>query len=458
MSQNSINDPSTLPRSRLYCLEPIGIGTSLIESCTSYVSRLAYKHNTSVRDLMLYELLPCLDREYLLDTQNNNMSAFWKDTSTLNSINMLTLDWIQILEKKTLRTGLRYLTLFTWSNVLSPRYLLRQTKAWCPLCYKEWLRDGLELYEPLIWSLETVNSCTHHNCYLSVSCPNVNCKRSLYALAPQMFLGYCPYCGCFLGEEKNQISRRMLSEDESKWQKWIMETIGELFIAALNLAMLPKRETFAYAVDEYLKDCAGGNISALARELHVSRRTIRDWKKGKQVPQLRSLLLFCSLSGITPLHLFVQEVTNVDSPKTHLEAKSELNPKEKKHYRVFNAEQMRHALEAELLTERELPPAMASVARQLGYDHSYLRKYFPELCSAISERHRVFRKKRREERRQKILDEVHQTTFKVHSQGLYPSHERVRRLLEKPCSIREPGAIQTWHQALQELGLEAKDD
>jgi len=32
--------------------------------------------------------------------------------------------------------------------------------------------------------------------------------------------------------------------------------------------------------------------------------------------------------------------------------------------------------------------------------------------------------------------------------------ERVRLLLTKPGSIKEPGALAAWHEALQDLGLE----
>ena len=67
----------------------------------------------------------------------------------------------------------------------------------------------------------------------------------------------------------------------------------------------------------------------------------------------------------------------------------------------------------------------------------------------------TYRKKKREERKQAILNEVQQTTFSVHAQGLYPSQERVRLLLAKPGSIKEPGALATWHETLQELGLES---
>lgn len=99
---------------------------------------------------------------------------------------------------------------------------------------------------------------------------------------------------------------------------------------------------------------------------------------------------------------------------------------------------------------------MSAVARRLNYDPSYLRKHFPDLCRAISDRFKAYRKKQREERKCRILDEVRQTTRRVYKQGLYPSQERVRLLLGKPLSIREPGALAVWHEALAELGLESR--
>ena len=85
---------------------------------------------------------------------------------------------------------------------------------------------------------------------------------------------------------------------------------------------------------------------------------------------------------------------------------------------------------------------------------TFLYKYFLDLYRATSARYRAYRKKQREERKQRILDEVRQVTYRVHKQGLYPSQERVRLLLAKPGSIKEPGALAVWHETLRELGLE----
>src|SRR5713101_6231814 len=53
------------PRSRLFSLEPVGIGTPETESLTGYVVRLATTHGVLVRRLVEEEILPLLGRSYL---------------------------------------------------------------------------------------------------------------------------------------------------------------------------------------------------------------------------------------------------------------------------------------------------------------------------------------------------------------------------------------------------------
>jgi hypothetical protein len=189
------------PRSYLYCLEPIGIGTAFVECLTSYLSRLAQVHLVHARRLIVEELFPIVERAYLSSGYgNNNVTAFWKDSATLNSTNLFTRDCIQALEKLTSRSDLRYLTMLIWSEVLSPRYLLRRSKSWCPFCYREWYESGIQIYEPLVWMLKVVTVCTRHNCYLNTQCVNQKCKRHLSVLTPRARPGYCDYCGYWLGE------------------------------------------------------------------------------------------------------------------------------------------------------------------------------------------------------------------------------------------------------------------
>src|SRR5438105_13804339 len=93
------------PRSRLYSLEPIGIGTPQTESLTSYISRLAAAHGVRVRDLVLDELLAHIRRPHMPDTSHSELlDSFWRcETRALNSTRSLARRMVHALEEETCR-------------------------------------------------------------------------------------------------------------------------------------------------------------------------------------------------------------------------------------------------------------------------------------------------------------------------------------------------------------------
>jgi len=315
----------------------------------------------------------------------------------------------------------------------------------------------MPIYDPLLWALEVATVCLRHASWLQKYCPY--CKRRSTMLAPRGRPGYCSHCGAWLGSMLALENRDsdVIAEDELNWQRYVILTVGELLAASPALSSPPARESFAQAIEEYLEYSADGKVSVLARRLHLSRRTIRDWKRGLQIPQLESLLQCSYLLDASPLDLFTANVSiSRDTARKASPTQIEVKEKVKKRYRVLNVEAIRKELEAELLMLEGLSSPMSAVAKRLNYDHSFLCKHFPELCRAISDRYRAYRRKRREERKQTILDEIRETTFSIHAQELYPSQERVRLRLTKPSSIKEPGALAAWHEALQVLGWEAR--
>jgi len=199
-------------RSRLYSLKPVGMCTPLVESLTSYISRLANEHCVAVKDLVVRELLPLFGREYLLSKEDNNQSAFWKDASAINSLNPSTFDWANLLISLTLQQDCYFLTMLPWVQVPSPRNLIRRTKAWCSLCYEEWRSHNLRIYEPLIWSLEIVAVCKYHQCPLKTRCPH--CNHVSFFLAPYAIPGYCSFCKLWLGEVSEQGFQCSVVDDD----------------------------------------------------------------------------------------------------------------------------------------------------------------------------------------------------------------------------------------------------
>jgi transcriptional regulator with XRE-family HTH domain len=445
-----IDEPSTVPppRSHLYSLKPVGMGTSQEESLTSYITRLAYEHCVTVKDLVVHELFPRFGREYLLSREHNNLSAFWKDASSINSLNPSTHDWVQLLKQLTLQQDLTFLTMIPWSSILSERNLIRKTKAWCPHCYDEWRSNKLIVYDPLLWSLDVVTLCVYHQRSLETQCPH--CCRYVYFLAPYCIPGHCTHCQSWLGERSENKSAISAGNDEYRWQSWKVEMIGAMLAAIPDIMGTLQKKHFAEAVELCLSQ-VGQNISALSRKLHVSRRTIRDWVNGVQIPQLHLLLQFCFLAQISPLQLLgIQK----DTPDISVLTLHQIDGNRQKHYRLFPTERIRLALEAEISNQVTAPRPMSAVAKELHYDQTFLYHHLPDLCRAISNRYLAYRKKQRVERNQRILNEVQRVTCQVYEQGLYPSQERVRLLLTKPGSMKEAGALATWHATLKDLGIE----
>ena len=132
------------PRSRLYSLEPIGIGTPETESLTSYISRLAAAHSVRVRDLVISELLAYMRRSHPADSTHADLfSAFWRnETRALNGTCSLARRMAHGLEEKTGRRDLRFLTLLTWNEFLPVLQLQKMTRAWCPGCFQDWRDRG----------------------------------------------------------------------------------------------------------------------------------------------------------------------------------------------------------------------------------------------------------------------------------------------------------------------------
>ena len=94
-------------RSRLYGLEPYGIGTLWTESLTSYLNRLGWRHGVSLHTLVAQEMLPHLSHEHL----PLQLKSFYRQAALkLNGNGDLALEWLTLLERLTGRADLHSLT------------------------------------------------------------------------------------------------------------------------------------------------------------------------------------------------------------------------------------------------------------------------------------------------------------------------------------------------------------
>lgn len=220
-----LTPPKTRPRSRLYPLEPMGVGTARSESCTSYIARLAAEHWTSVGSLFGHRLAPASNKPYLLSANLKFESQAWKSFSplahALNGLGAAARDWIKVLETLTQRSELRYLTMLRWSNVLSEHSLSRSIHAWCPLCYQTQRNSGGVVYDHLLWSLVTVEFCQKHKRRLETKCPH--CQRQLHLLDSRSRPGFCSRCKKWLGysDGNERDNSTALGHNEMAYKLWV---------------------------------------------------------------------------------------------------------------------------------------------------------------------------------------------------------------------------------------------
>lgn len=436
------------PRSYLFCLEPIGVGLSTVESLTNYISRLAIEHSIYPRTLIAREILFRFSKDYLLNS--GAVSSFWgKQAKILNGTEGWTQNCVRIIEELTLRNDIRFLTMITWREVVSSRGLLRTSKAWCSACYADWYGSGQLIYNPLIWNFSAVTICPHHLCYLNSQCPH--CGHSQPLIAPRVQNDHCHYCKGQLGSSLPTGDNIVEDETEFEWQNYVVTTIGELLSIAPSLSTAPRKENIRVSINHCIEKGSSGNVNTFAREVGLSHTTVQDIRAGLATPTLSTLLKICYYFNISLQCLLKAELPDINLSKVRSLPETQMK-QGKKNYRVVDFVKLQMDLEAVLQCEDVPPPSMKKVADKLGYDQSYLYSRFPTHCSRISARFLNYTKKRGELRREKVFEDVRQATIEVFSQGIYPGCDQVSKNLE-PGIMREKIAMKAWRETLSELGL-----
>ncbi|MDJ0595946.1 MAG: TniQ family protein [Pleurocapsa sp. MO_226.B13] len=223
------------PCSRLFSLKPIGIGTSVTESLSSYLCRLAAEHCVSLQKLVTQEISSLIiDRQREQNSASRSISSIFGNSDAkpaINGMRNMTRSLVTILEQLTLRQDLRYISCLTYQGVIRDRSLFRQHKAWCPQCFVQRKQEKQIVYEPLLWSFKDVNYCLQHNCQLSDRCPH--CDSPQKAIANHSRLGYCDKCKQWLSNNLNNEVEIIDKECQ------IVTGIGELIAATPELDSPP---------------------------------------------------------------------------------------------------------------------------------------------------------------------------------------------------------------------------
>jgi AraC-like DNA-binding protein len=378
------------PRTVLYSLPPIGIGTDHVESLTSYLSRLAAAHAVPAGALIARELRPRLapSRPALSPSGTLGISREATVPSNiyiLNGVGVCPQRWVHLLQQLTGQSGLCFLTALCWGDAIASHAVVRRQRAWCSQCYAEWRAAGQAIWEPLLWAFTAVQECIHHRCLLQERCPA--CGRQFHQLTSRSRAGYCYFCQQWLGTSHPDMSTAPAALSSSaNVVRWATETLAEFVRAAPTLPARPSREGLRANLRTCIQEVSGGSLEVFARLARAAPISVSCWMTGKTRPRLDVLLRISYRLGLPVLTL-------VSTPPTTFTAdwaQVKDTVQRTQWADVEPSRQQRGRLALVQALQSSTPPSVAEIARQVGYASPVaLRRLDPERYQQLVRRSRA---------------------------------------------------------------------
>jgi transcriptional regulator with XRE-family HTH domain len=437
-------------RSILYSPAPIGMGTALGESLTSYLARLAEAHCVYSGVLLQEMIVPLIAEKETRSEASLEHPLFRRDGSgsyLMNVSGMRSRSTLHALSELTMRTDLRGLALMGLADLLPPRRLTRSTLAWCPVCYERWHGSSQILYDPLLWVFQEISLCTQHHVRLRTHCPH--CARSLPALTWRSRPGYCAFCaGPLFGKGVGVLEAVVPNTDELVWQQWVTDTLGEVIAQLPASVPEPKRERIQQVMNQTVEQLTGGNIAALARLLGLPRNTVENWCQGKRIPEMDLLLRLCYRLNFS-LHEVLFETGKMLSPSLREPVPPALFSSRKR--TPIDKERLFHQLVQAANSREDPPPSLKEVGQWFGYRPTTLYKINRGACHAIAERHTEYRRQLREKRLQGYASEIRHIALQLQAEQVTLTQRHIRRYLTQPAILRDPNVRTLLQEVCEEV-------
>ncbi|AST93230.1 hypothetical protein BC6307_19190 [Sutcliffiella cohnii] len=426
-------------RSILYNLTPLGLGTEMIESLTSYLTRIAAEHNNSVGQIVNKLVIPNLDKEYLHLSSNYGGNRFYEGAKTLNGYMENSSDVVSVIEKLTSRSDLASLTLLNCRGIIPLRGLFKNTLSWCPHCIREWKENGKSIYYPLIWYLEPIKICLVHSCYLSKTCSA--CDNTQDILRRQSIVGLCQ--NCF--EELDDCSVSLECENENiEWQNYVTKCISSLLtyrergLSSESLKLVRNLNLINQEVFE-------GNQNKFSKTFKYGKSTVCGWLKGDKTPTLINQIYISYRLNIDLEELLfgLKDINNIKVIKSQIIKNKQQEKTERSN---INKQIIEFKLK-EIIKNKE-PISMAAAAKKVGVNKRTLYRNFRGLCIQISKQYKQYIEEKKHQRIVKLKELLEETFINLHQHGIYPSGGKMEFHMNKPGVLKERVLQKHWQNLL----------
>ena len=247
-----------------------GIGTSLVESLTTYTIRMGYVSGFPLA-LIFRQVKRMIGRNASLAPDEPAFDA------TVRALEVL-------CGSENLACGT-----FRWvANVVQLKSLTCHTgqRRWCPLCYLHWNEDS---WEPLYWSMDLVRRCPQHNCALESACHACGAPQRI--TTPYHRRQKCIKCQQLLGYSATDIS-------PSYYQEWVERQVLDLVELCATPGQPRPSQTAYHDYVTGLAQIARDMWSAPPGLLDALRLRTANARSARRV-RLRSLINLCSPQAVS---------------------------------------------------------------------------------------------------------------------------------------------------------------
>ncbi len=418
------SSPAIPPRSRLFNLPPKALSSELRESQISYVVRIAHAHSVRPMDLINREIIPLTEIKFKKSCSNFQQLY----TKTINAHTKYGSEFARALQLLTQRQDIAFTTFIPWGDVLDPKGagLLSPHPKWCPECLTEWRELGEEPYFPLLWYARSVKLCEKHRSSLVDTCPS--CTRHQPFVPKHAHLDRCSHCGAWLAARNDYTSGVALpAVTLSRYERFLASAISEMIKESPEASEFATYPRLQRRLREYVQLIGNGVITKFERLMGFNSRVILQWINKDTRPQLGQLLLLCYRLQTTPVALLRD---NLPTDVPLIDKAYPLHDARPKIKLTANARKKLLGQLQEIINDPNDFPMFKAVCQKLGYTNNFLKYWFPELCLAISQKHRDYVSNRSAKKK---LDAI-ETTIKVVTALLQQRRRISNRLIGEELS------------------------
>lgn len=405
------------PRSVLVSLRPIGVGTGNVESLNSYFLRLADAHQVTPRALAREVVFP--ERSKFDGNRWKHFTEAWKHPN-FNGIGDACGKWVETVEALTMVNGLHRLTMSFLNGRACWRGLVSRQNRWCPACLRESAEQGTP-YGQLLWSFEAVTACPIHRTRLVDRCrcgPAETCRIGTVKNLPHI----CPKCAVDLW-----AAHPLDLEPPTDRELLRSGLVADLLAGDFASGEVTSNRDLADFVKDSITRHAQGQAAILAERLGVGKTVMHGWVHRNHV------LCFSQIIDIAEAHgCSITDVLCGRSEAIKISPMIPLAMRKKVPARVRRRIQW-DVIEGGLkeIVIADPPISVTEAGRRLGVFHEHLRIRYPDICSGIAKRWRLWQTAKSDQRRAELGDVVREVARDLAKAGMKPTWRRVSINLTK---------------------------